>query len=128
LLLSPVQTSSGELLENLKLDNVVVKFTPTNVALAGKHSKINVERPSRKVFVDTITLGDIAKVVDVGGAVLKMDCEGYEYNVILNDYVHVRLFDEVYFGYHVYATEVPVDVLLKKLDCQGRIPCNEDFI
>jgi len=29
-----------------------------------------------------------------------MDCEGCEYDVILNDYEHVRLFDEVYFEYH----------------------------
>ena len=27
----------------------------------------------------------------------------------------MRLFDEVYFEYHAYATKTPIDVLLKKL-------------
>jgi hypothetical protein len=71
--------------------------------------------PSGKIFVDTITLGDIAKVVvDVEGAVLKMNCEGCEYDIILNDYEHVKMFNEVYFEYHAYATKIPV-VLLKKM-------------
>jgi hypothetical protein len=67
--------------------------------------------------------------VTEGGAVLKMDCEGCEYDVILNDYEHVRLFNEVYFEYHVYATEIPVDVLLKKLskDFICQIVSNREF-
>jgi hypothetical protein len=58
-----------------------------------------------------------------------MDCEGCEYDVILNDYEHVRLFDEVYFEYHAYITKIPVQVLLEKLsrdfDCE--IVSSEEF-
>ena len=58
-----------------------------------------------------------------------MDCEGCEYDVILNDYEHVRLFDEVYFEYHAYITKIPVQVLLEKLskdfDCE--IVSGEEF-
>jgi hypothetical protein len=39
------------------------------------------------------------------GEVLKMNCES---DVILNDYEHVRLFDEVYFEYHAFITKIPV--------------------
>jgi FkbM family methyltransferase len=125
----PCPEGFRELLENLKLNNVVGRVTPINAALASKHSKIGIECPSGKIFVDTITLGDIAKVVDVSGAVLKMDCEGCEYDVILNDYEHVRLFDEVYFEYHAYATKTPIDVLLKKMskDYKCEIVSDEEF-
>jgi hypothetical protein len=58
-----------------------------------------------------------------------MDCEGCEYDVILNDYEHVKLFDEVYFEHHAYATGVPVDVLLQKLskDYKCEIVSDEEF-
>jgi hypothetical protein len=125
----PCPEGFKELLENLKLNNAVDKVTPINAALASKHGKISVECSSGKAFVDTVTLGDIVKVVDVEGAVLKMDCEGCEYDVILNDYEHVRLFDEVYFEYHAYATGVPVDVLFQKLskDYKCEIVSDEEF-
>jgi len=28
---------------------------------------------------------------------------------------HVRMFGEIYFEYHAYATKIPVDVLLKEM-------------
>jgi hypothetical protein len=79
--------------------------------------------------VDTVTLGDIAKAVDVDGAVLKMDYEGCEYDIILNDYEHVKVFDEVYLEYHTYTTGKPVDALLKKVskDYKCEIASNEEF-
>jgi FkbM family methyltransferase len=125
----PCPEEFKELLENLKLNNAVNRVTPINAALASRHSRIGVECPSGRVFVDTITLGDIAKAVDVEGAVLKMDCEGCEYDIILNDYEHVRLFDEVYFEYHTYATKISVNVLLKKMskDYKCEVVSDEDF-
>jgi len=125
----PCPEEFEELLENLELNNAVDKVAPINVALASKRSKISVECSSGKAFVDTVTLGDIVKVVGVKGAVLKMDCEVCEYDVILNDYEHVKLFDEVYFEDHAYATGVPVDVLLQKLskDYKCEIVSDEEF-
>jgi hypothetical protein len=58
-----------------------------------------------------------------------MSCKGCEYDVILNDYEHVRLFDEVYFEYHAFITKIPVEMLLKKLskDFECEIVSDEDF-
>jgi len=42
-----------------------------------------------------------------------MDCEGCEYDVLLNGYEHVRLFREVVFEYH--TTGVPVTKLINTL-------------
>jgi FkbM family methyltransferase len=127
--IEPCPEEFKELLENLKLNNAVDKVMPINAALASKRSKISVECSSGKAFADTVTLGDVAKIVDIEGAVLKMDCEGCEYDVILNDYEHVKLFDEVYFEYHAYATGVPVDVLLQKLskDYKCEIVSDDEF-
>uniref|UniRef100_A0A7J2U4Z9 FkbM family methyltransferase n=1 Tax=Ignisphaera aggregans TaxID=334771 RepID=A0A7J2U4Z9_9CREN len=125
----PCPEEFKELLENLKLNNAVDKVAPINAALASRRSEISVECSPGKAFVDTVTLGDIAKVVNVEGAVLKMDCEGCEYDVILNDYEHVRLFDEVYFEYHAFKTKIPVEMLLKKLskDFECKIVSDQEF-
>jgi len=56
--------------------------------------------------VDAITLGEIVEKYGIGGgAVLKMGCGGCEYDVILNDYERVKLFDEVLFEHHAYVTD-----------------------
>jgi FkbM family methyltransferase len=125
----PCPEEFKELLENLKLNNAVDKVTPINAALASKRSEISVKCFTGKAFTNTITLEDIAEVVDVGEAVLKMDCEGCEYDVILNDYEHVRLFDEVYFEYHAFKTKIPVEMLLKKLskDFECKIVSDQEF-
>jgi hypothetical protein len=61
--------------------------------------------------------------------VLKMDCEGCEYDVILNDYEHIKLFDTIIFEYHAYVTGIPLKMLLKKLskDYECKIVSDEEF-
>ena len=119
------------MIENIKLNSLEGKVIPINAGLASKPGKLCIEgsdigdtigsyhKPGecRGSPVPAITLSEIMNTYGVAEdcAVLKMDCEGCEYDVILNDYEHVRLFDEVYFEYHAYATGIPVDVLLKKL-------------
>jgi len=44
-----------------------------------------------------------------------MDCQGCEFDVILNDYEHVKLFKELIFEYHPYAVNKPVNALLRTL-------------
>ena len=58
-----------------------------------------------------------------------MDCVGCDYDVILNGFEYVRLFDEVYFEYHAYVTKIPVEMLLKKLskDFECKIVSDEEF-
>jgi len=47
--------------------------------------------------------------------VIKIDCEGCEFDVILNDYEHVRLFRELILEYHPKHVNKPVDELLNVL-------------
>jgi FkbM family methyltransferase len=67
--------------------------------------------------VPVVTLGGLINKfgIDPNDAVLKMDCEGCEFDVILNDYEHVRLFRKLIFEYHSYAVNKPVDELLSAL-------------
>jgi len=117
------------LLENLRLNNVSDKVSPINKAVASVHDRINIECPSGNFVVDTISLRDIAKNINLDDAVLKMDCEGCEYDIVLNEYEYVRQFNELYFEYHAYITKKPVEMLLKKLskDFECRIVSDEDF-
>jgi hypothetical protein len=39
----------------------------------------------------------------------------------------MRMFDEVYFEYHAYATRITVDVLLKKLSKDCKCDSDEEF-
>jgi hypothetical protein len=55
------------------------------------------------------------KLYNVDGGVLKMDCEGCEYDMILHDFKHVALFDELIFEYHAHATGIPIQSLLRIL-------------
>jgi len=50
--------------------------------------------------------------VDLNDAVIKMDYEGCEYDIIPNDYEHVKLFRELILEYHPKHDNKPVDDLL----------------
>ena len=126
--IEPHPGAYAEMLENIRLNNLEGVIVPLNAGLAGKPGRIRVggvseeetgqvyHRPSEVGEVDAITLGEIVEKYGIGeGAVLKMDCEGCEYDVILNDYEHVRLFDEILFEYHAYIAKILVQVLLEKL-------------
>jgi hypothetical protein len=52
-------------------------------------------------------------------AVLKIDCEGCEHDVIFNDYEHVRLFRELILEYHSNANKL-LKVLSKDYRCDVR--------
>jgi hypothetical protein len=59
-----------------------------------------------------LTLNDVIERYGIGGdAVLKMDCEGREYDIVLNDYVHIKLFDEVILEYHANVGGKPGKLL-----------------
>jgi len=118
-----------ELLENIRLNNLEGVVTSINAALSTKPGvvcveNINIEETVGAYYekgrcaltVPAITLGEILdKYTDSDDIVLKMDREGCEYDVILNDYNHVRMFKEVIFEYHTYVTNIPLQNLLKRL-------------
>jgi FkbM family methyltransferase len=88
--IEPCPDVFNELLENLRLNNVSDKVSPINKAIASVHDRINIECLSGNFVVDTVSLRDVMKNIDLDDAVLKMDCEGCEYDVILNEYEYVR--------------------------------------
>jgi FkbM family methyltransferase len=118
-----------EMVENLRLNGVEDRVVPINAAISSTPRVISVECPDERATVNVITLGELIRKYDLRGGVLKMDCEGCEYDVILNDYEHVRLFDEVYFEYHAFITKKPVELLLERLseDFVCKIVSDEDF-
>jgi len=63
--------------------------------------------------VPTYTLSEI---MPEDPYILKMDCEGCEYNIILKDYDTVRKFNVIVFETHEYITHISHKVLLDKLN------------
>jgi len=125
----PHPNAFREMLDNIKLNNLENVVVPLNVGLASKPGKICIENVDIKitamtyhksgecdVMVPAITLADVVSKYGVNhDAILKMDCEGCEFDVILNDYEHVRVFKELLLEYHLYASSEPLSKLLKVL-------------
>jgi len=133
----------AEMFDNIRLNNLEGVIIPINAGLASKPGKICVENTSAYGTAGTyyrpgdclnavlaVTLSELINrfSINVNNAVLKMDCEGCEYDIILNDYEHVKLFEEVVFEYHAYAVHRPIAELIntmsKDFNCQT---INEDF-
>jgi FkbM family methyltransferase len=133
------------MLENIRLNGLEDKIIPINAGLASRRGEVCVEdvdtvstagvyhKPgSCGGHVDAITLGEVLEKY-VGASnyplVFKLDCEGCEYDVILNDYESVRRFDEIVFEYHSYAVNRPVTDLLRVLggDYDCRIISDDDY-
>ena len=83
----------------------------------------------QKGTVPAITLEDLTKRFNLRGATLKMNCEGCEYDIILNDYDHVKMFEELLFQYHAHVTKISAKLLLRKLseDFACEIVSNKEF-
>lgn len=128
----PHPVAYKELLENIKLNHLEDIVISINAALSTKPGVICIEgvdvedtaRAYHKLHgqglctlaVQAITLGEIlSKYTDSNDVVLKMDCEGCEYDVILNDYDHVKMFKEVMLEYHTYSMGISLQSLLKIL-------------
>ena len=103
-----------EMLENIRLNGLEGVIVPVNAGLASRPGKLciagNIETAITTYFktgdckdsVPAVTLSELLDEFDLRGSnmALKMDCEGCERDVILNDYKHVSLFDELIFEYH----------------------------
>jgi FkbM family methyltransferase len=104
-----------EMLDNIKLNNLEGVIVPVNAGLASKPGKICVKNVDTSNTFDTyhgpgdcpnaipaVTLSELINRfnIDPSDAVLKIDCEGCEHDVIFNDYEHVRLFRELILEYH----------------------------
>jgi len=132
--LEPHPKAYQQLIENIKLNRLEEKVIPVNAALASRKGFIDLavidvneasiaksplsrfldsERKGNRVEI--VTLEEMIKHYNINEGVLKMDCEGCEYDIILNDFEHIELFDELIFEYHAQYTKTPADILLKTL-------------
>lgn len=118
-----------EMLENIRLNNLEELIEPINAGLASKPGRVCVEDVDTKSTATTyhppgqcdsevpvITLSDIIDNYNIDdNTILKMDCQGCEYDVTLNDYEHIKAFKEVIFEYHEDIAGKPYQELLKRL-------------
>ena len=132
----------AEMLENIKLNNMEGKVVPINAALGSRSGRIKIPNvdvnmtggtyhglgSDGDVEVSMITLEQLISDYGVEPDVLKMDCEGCEFDVVLNDYEHIRRFSELIFEYHSYAVNRNaaelMSVLKRDFECK---PVNEGF-
>jgi FkbM family methyltransferase len=127
--IEPHPEAFKEMVENIRLNKLEGVIIPINAGLASRPGEICIEdvdiaktavtyhKPGRcTALIPAIALVDVIEryVVD-HSAVLKMDCEGCEFDIILNDYEHIRVFKELVFEYHLYASSEPLSKLLKVL-------------
>jgi FkbM family methyltransferase len=116
-----------EMVENIKLNGLEGVVVPINAGLASKPGKVHVERVdvartegvhhklSKCGEIPAVTLSELIDKYDLGDGVLKLDCEGCEYDIILNDYEHVKAFNELMVEYHADNVGIPVLKLLELL-------------
>jgi len=103
--IEPDPKAYKELLENIKLNNLENTIVPVNAFL--------VSNSSNPCNNSTISLSEVISKYNIGNnAVLKMDCEGCEYGIILDNYI--KTFKEIIFEYHASKNK-PLTTLLKTL-------------
>jgi len=128
--IEPCSGAYAEMFENVRLNNLENVIVPVNAYLVSEQGKAHLEDDEIKDSMTThqnyddralvVTLNDIISKYGIDGdAALKMDCEGCEYDIILNDYAHVKLFDEIILEYHSNVGGKP-SKLLKVLSCDYR--------
>ena len=112
--IEPHPGAYAEMLENIRLNNLEGVIIPLNAGLAGKPGRIHVESVSEEETIGTfhrfgdvgsveaVTLDDIVNRFGIReGAVLKMDCEGCEYEVLSAVKPEtLRVFDQILIEYH----------------------------
>jgi FkbM family methyltransferase len=128
--IEPHPGAFAEMLDNIRLNNLEGVIIPVNAGLASRPGKMCIENIGVEatavtyhmpgdcpITVPAMTLDELMDRfgVDPNDAVLKMDCEGCEFDVILNDYEHVRLFRELIFEYHPRFVNKSLDNLLNVL-------------
>ena len=127
--IEPHPEAFREMIENIKLNNLEGTVIPVNAGLASRYGEICVENVDVERTISTyhkpggcgtlvpaITLADVIEGYAIDhSAVLKMDCEGCEFDIILNDYEHIRTFKDLVFEYHLRASSEPLSKLLEVL-------------
>jgi FkbM family methyltransferase len=124
----PLPNVYAHAIENVKLNHLEDKVFLINAALGSKSGKVKVPcntptftsvgfstlKSKGECEVPIITLSEVMEQISEP-YLLKMDCEGCEYDVILNDYEHVRTFDKLIIEHHTKYTGIEYRKLVDKL-------------
>ncbi|MBB5254994.1 FkbM family methyltransferase [Sulfurisphaera ohwakuensis] len=135
----PLPSVYSELLKNIELNNLQNIIIPINAAVGSKEGEMEVPcnyEISDSVMYSTLsTQGNknetckapkitLKKILDYVNDpyLLKMDCEGCEFDLILNEYSDVSVFENIILEYHSNIIGIPYYLLLNKLsndyDCK----------
>jgi FkbM family methyltransferase len=127
--IEPHPDAYNEMIENIKLNNMEDKIVPINMGINYEKDYITINTKdvvhvafslfnsnNKGIKILAGKLSDIIEKYNIDAQVLKMDCEGCEYDIILKDYDTIKEFDEIGFEYHAYNTKIPVSKLLDKLN------------
>ena len=131
----PLPNVYARAIENVKLNHLEDKVFLINAALGSMSGKIKVPcntpasrssyfsslRAKGECEVPVVTLSEVMRHI-TEPYLLKMDCEGCEFDVILNDYEHVRMFEKLIVEYHaklpVFEYTKLIDKLHKDFHCK----------
>jgi len=127
--IEPHPNAYKEMIENIKLNNMEDKIIPINMGISYEKDYVSINivdinhvggsffnSNNTSIKVPASKLSDIIEKYNIDAQILKMDCEGCEYDVILKDYDTIREFEEIGFEYHAYNTKISVKKLLEKLN------------
>ena len=96
-----------------------------NKAVGGKQGKLNITSQTTKTYINTednyqidvITVKDILNDYNFPADILKMDCEGCEFEIILNE--DLTMFNDIIFEHHSQQVGKDYKPLIKKLENDG---------
>ena len=124
----PLPSVYARAIENVKLNHLEGKIFLINAALGSKSGKIKVPcntstygsdgfstlRTKGECEVPITTLSEVMEQISEP-YLLKMDCEGCEFDVILNDYEHVKMFEKLIVEHHANIAGIEYTKLVDKL-------------
>ncbi len=130
--IEPLPANYLEMLDNVKLNGLDSLIIPINIAIDYERRFIEIPRSTEPelrgssvarmrsskgevVRVEARALRELLSQLPQRPSILKMDCEGCEFDVILNDYESVRSFDVVVFEYHAYEVNKPLTLLISRM-------------
>lgn len=113
-------------LENISLNPTLKdKINFINKAVGGKRGKLTIGNETTKTYInkndsyqiEVITVRDVLEEYNFPADILKMDCEGCEFEVIINE--DLTMFNDIIFEHHSKQVGKDYKPLIKKLEDDG---------